>query len=83
MKLTNGSYYKTADGTVVRVQVEQGGELVAYDAHGMKVHTCGAEDHVNGWEPCGIADYKAARKTAVERPRKKAVKKVKVKTKKE
>jgi len=82
MKLTNGSYYKTADGTVVRVQVERSGKLVAYDAAGFKVQTCGPDDHVNGWEPCGVADYKAARHAAKAKPRKKR-KESKSKTKKE
>jgi hypothetical protein len=74
MKLTNGSFYKTADGTVVKVQLEQSGKLVAYDAAGNKVQTCGVDEHVNGWEPCGSADYKAARaeaKKPAAKPRKK------------
>jgi len=61
MKLTHGSYYRTEEGKVVRVQLEQGGQLVAYDATGTKIRTCGVEDHVNGWEPCGEAAYKAER----------------------
>lgn len=69
MKLTNGSFYKTADGTVVKVQLERSGKLVAYDAAGNKVQTCGVDEHVNGWEPCGSADYKTAR-AEVKKPAK-------------
>ncbi len=77
MKLTNGSHYKTADGTIVRVQRESDGRMVAYDATGRMVTAVSADEHVNGWEPVGVADYKAARKAVTARPSKKKVTKKK------
>lgn len=73
MKLTNGNFYKLANGTVVKVQLEKKGILAAYNAAGDRVHECAEHDHVNGWEPCGAADFAKARKAQkkADRPAKK------------
>jgi len=82
MKLTNGNFYKLADGTVVKVQLEKAGILAAYNADGTRMHECAEQDHVNGWEPCGAADFATARK-ALKKEAKRSAKKTKKPTKKE
>jgi len=82
MQLHNGCYYRTNDGEVVRVQTEKmGKELAAYNAAGDMVLRLEKDGHVNGWEPCGAADYAKARK-AIQKPRPKHVKKKRNRSKK-
>ena len=62
MNLQNGKYYTTADGTVVKAQLEADGHLHCYDAKGSEVTKVKAAGHVEGWRPVGRAEYQKARK---------------------
>lgn len=61
MLLTGGGFYRLQSGQVVKVQLEAGNLLSAYDVEGNRVHQCEADDHVNGWEPVGQVDWNKAR----------------------
>jgi len=74
MLLSNGMYYKTAAGVIVKVQAVRSGELVAHTADGGTLGTYGAEDHVNGWEPVGELEWKKARQEAKAKAGKKGKK---------
>lgn len=75
MKLNNGCYYRTPNGQVVRVQLENTGKVSAYNVAGDKVHSGDPSEHVNGWEPCGANNFAEARKALKRGQAKVALKK--------
>lgn len=69
MNLQNGKYYSTADGTVVKAQMQADGRLHCYDAMGSEIHTIKLAGHVEGWRPVGKAEFKKARTAAKSKPK--------------
>lgn len=61
MRLDNGKFYTTADGTPVKAQLESDGMMHCYDAKGSEKHSCKPNQHVEGWSPVGQAVFQKAR----------------------